>query len=93
LPGEVETTAYYVVAEALANVTNHAGAKHAQVHVTRQRGQLVVEVSDDGRGGADRSHGSGLRGLAERVEAIGGTFRVHSPAGGGTRIRAVLPCG
>ncbi|GIG91107.1 sensor histidine kinase [Plantactinospora endophytica] len=93
LPAEVETTAYYVVAEALANVTKHAAAATAELRLDRHDGRLVVEVRDDGRGGADPAGGTGLRGLADRVAVAGGSFELVSPAGGGTRVRAVLPCG
>ncbi len=93
LPVEIETTAYYVVAEAVANITKHAGAREARVRVEHRGGRLLVEISDDGRGGADPARGSGLRGLAERVAATGGTLRTHSPAGDGTLVQAVLPCG
>jgi signal transduction histidine kinase len=93
LPAEVETAAYYVVAEALANITKHGNAQQAEVRVEQRDGRLTVEVWDDGRGGADPTRGSGLNGLAGRVEANGGTLQVHSPPGDGTRIRAVLPCG
>ncbi|MBE1485790.1 sensor histidine kinase [Plantactinospora soyae] len=93
LPPEVETTAYYVVAEALANITKHAAAAGAKLRIDVSEGQLVVDVRDDGRGGADPAGGSGLRGLAARAAACGGSLRVESPSGGGTRVRAVLPCG
>ncbi|MEO3814599.1 sensor histidine kinase [Sphaerisporangium sp. B11E5] len=93
LPAEAETAAYYVVAEALANVTKHADAQEAFVSITAGGGRLLVEVRDDGRGGADPAAGSGLRGLAGRVGALGGTLHVDSPPGAGTRVRAVLPCG
>ncbi|RKR91423.1 histidine kinase [Micromonospora pisi] len=92
LPAEVETTAYFVVAEALANVTKHANAQRAEVRIVHGIGRLTVEVRDDGRGGADPARGTGLCGLGERVAATDGTLKVHSPAGGGTRIRAELPC-
>jgi signal transduction histidine kinase len=91
LSAEIETTAYYVVAEALANVTKHADASGAEVRIGQADGRLVVEIVDDGRGGADPD-GSGLRGLASRAEDNGGTLRVTSPVGGGTRVRAELPC-
>jgi signal transduction histidine kinase len=93
LPPEVETTAYYVVAEALANITKHAGATRTRVAISGDDRQLVVEVDDDGRGGADPDSGSGLRGLTDRVEATGGTMRVTSEVDAGTRLRVVLPCG
>jgi PAS domain S-box-containing protein len=91
LPDQVEAAAYYVVAEALANVDKHAGAGKVVVRATADRHRLVVAVHDDGVGGADRA-GSGLRGLADRVEALGGQLSVDSPAGVGTRLRAEIPC-
>jgi PAS domain S-box-containing protein len=87
----VEAAAYYVVAEALANVVKYAGASHVQVHIARADGVAVIEVADDGRGGADPAAGTGLRGLADRVEALDGTLVVESPVGEGTRVRAELP--
>jgi signal transduction histidine kinase len=92
LPAATETAAYFVVAEALANVGKHSGARRAGVRVTRENARLVVEVSDDGAGGADAATGSGLAGLAGRVEALDGSLVVSSPAGGGTVVRAELPC-
>ena len=91
-PGPVETAAYYVVAEALANVGKHAHAERVDIAVRREGDELAVEITDDGTGGADAS-GNGLRGLARRVEALDGTFRVQSPEGGPTVVRAVMPCG
>ena len=88
----IEVAAYYVVSESLANVGKHAEANSATVDVTRRNGQLVVEVVDDGVGGADSERGSGIRGLADRVEALGGRLRVWTPEGGGTRVRAEMPC-
>ncbi len=93
VPQQVETTAYYVVAEALANVTKHAEASRTRVAITSGGGSLVVQVDDDGRGGADLRDGSGLRGLTDRVEATGGTMRVLSAVDEGTSVRVVLPCG
>jgi PAS domain S-box-containing protein len=93
LPPEVEAAAYYVVSECVANVTRYAGAERATVAVSVTGQTAVVEVADDGAGGADPSRGSGLRGLADRVEAIGGRLEIVSAAGAGTRVRAVLPCG
>jgi signal transduction histidine kinase len=89
----VEVVAYYVVSESLANVGKHAQATAATVSVGRANGALVVEVTDDGIGGADTERGTGLRGLADRVEAHGGRLRVWTPRGGGTRVRAEIPCG
>lgn len=88
----IEVAAYYVVSESLANVGKHAAAESATVDVSRVDGELVVEVVDDGIGGADTERGSGLRGLADRVEAVGGRLRVWTPNGGGTRVRAEMPC-
>jgi signal transduction histidine kinase len=91
-PGAQETAAYYVVAEALTNVTRHSGATRAAVEVVLRDGRLVVTVSDDGRGGATGVSGSGLEGLRQRLEALDGTLTIDSPPGGPTRIRAELPC-
>jgi signal transduction histidine kinase len=88
----VEVAAYYVICEGLANVGKHARATRCSVDVERVDGLLVVEVVDDGVGGADTEHGTGLRGLADRVEALGGRLRVWTPRGRGTRIRAEIPC-
>ena len=93
LPESVEAAAYYVVAEALANVAKYASAQAVSVTVQRRNGLAVVEVEDDGSGGADAAHGSGLRGLSDRVEALGGSLVVESPRGVGTRLRAEIPCG
>jgi signal transduction histidine kinase len=87
----VEATAYFVVAEALTNVARYAGASHAAVVVRREGDSLTVEVRDDGQGGADPDRGTGLRGLADRVAAIGGTLDIDSPPAGGTVLRARLP--
>ena len=92
-PEAVEATAYFVIAEALANIARHAHASRAQVTARRGGGQLVVEIGDDGTGGAPASGGTGLTGLADRVAALGGQLTVTSPPGGGTTIRAELPCG
>jgi signal transduction histidine kinase len=92
LPEDVATTAYYVVAESVTNAVKHARAERVRVHVERCDGRLRVEVTDDGIGGAALSDGSGLSGLSDRVAATGGTLRVHSPAGAGTQVEAVLPC-
>ena len=87
----VETAAYFVVCEALANTVKHAHATNATVRVRQDGGFLTVEVADDGVGGAD-ADGSGLRGLADRVEALGGRLRIESNAGGGTRVVGEIPC-
>jgi signal transduction histidine kinase len=92
LPERQEVAAYYVVAESLTNTAKYAHASSVAVEVRHADGRLVVEVVDDGVGGADTSGGSGLRGLADRVEALGGRLRVWSPAGGGTRVEAEIPC-
>ncbi len=91
LPGAVESAAYFVVSEALANVAKYAQATQATVAVRRMNGRVTVEVSDDGVGGADAAGGSGLRGLADRVAALDGTLSLHSPAGEGTRLQADIP--
>jgi signal transduction histidine kinase len=93
LPGPVESAAYFVVAEALTNAAKHAGAAEIGVRIGRDRDLLVVEVTDDGAGGADPARGSGLRGLADRVAAVDGRLTVTSPEGGPTVVRAELPCG
>jgi len=90
LPVDVETTAYFVCAEALANASKHARAGHVTITGTPDRDVLRLAIADDGVGGADPA-GSGLRGLRDRVTALGGTLDVESPAGGGTTVRAVLP--
>ena len=91
-PERLEVAAFYLVSESLANVGKHANATSATVEVVRTNGQVVVEVIDDGIGGADTELGSGLRGLADRVEALEGRLRIWSPTGGGTRLRAEIPC-
>ena len=89
----VELAAYFVACEALANVAKYAHATKARVRVSSRDGLAVVEISDDGAGGADESAGTGLQGLADRVAALDGTLRVLSPPGHGTVITAELPCG
>jgi signal transduction histidine kinase len=91
LPASVESAAYFVVSEALANVAKHARATAAQVRVMSEHGWLHVEISDDGAGGAGPATGSGLRGLDDRVAAIGGTLSINSPAHGGTTLVARIP--
>jgi PAS domain S-box-containing protein len=92
LPEPVEAAAYYVVSEALTNVTKYAEASSVAVSIARVNGRAIVEIADDGVGGADPSSGSGLRGLVDRVEALDGLLHVESPRGAGTRIRAEIPC-
>jgi signal transduction histidine kinase len=91
LPEPVETAAYYTISEALANTAKHARATSAQIEVTEREGVLHVRVRDDGRGGADFSHGSGLVGLKDRAEALGGHLDVHSPPRAGTTLDITLP--
>jgi signal transduction histidine kinase len=91
-PAAVETAGYFVVAEALANATKHANATRVAIRVHSRDGRLMIEVVDDGKGGADMS-GAGLTGLARRVRALDGTLEIVSPEGGPTTLRAELPCG
>ena len=91
LPAPVEAAAYYVVSEALANVTKYAQASAVKVTVEQANGCAFVEVSDDGVGGADPGRGSGLRGLADRVASLNGKLAIDSPPGAGTRVRAEIP--
>jgi PAS domain S-box-containing protein len=92
LPEQIEAAAYYVVAEALTNVQKHAGARRVLVRVETDDERVEVSVADDGAGGADQA-GHGLRGLADRVESLGGTLTLESPDGGGTLVRAEIPLG
>ncbi|HZC14651.1 MAG TPA: histidine kinase [Thermoleophilaceae bacterium] len=92
LPEAIELAAYFVVSEALTNVAKYADASHAKVNVARRNGKLLVEVADDGVGGADPDQGTGLRGLADRLAVIEGRLEVVSPPGAGTTIRARIPC-
>jgi signal transduction histidine kinase len=92
-PANVEATAYFVACEALANVVKHAAATEATIRASRRDERLVLEVEDDGVGGAVLNGGTGLRGLADRVEAHGGTLRIDSPLGSGTRVTGEIPCG
>jgi signal transduction histidine kinase len=92
LPGPVESAAYFVVSEALANVAKYAQATEAAVSIRRANGRVTVDVTDDGVGGADAAGGSGLRGLADRVAALDGTLSLDSPPGRGTHLHAEIPC-
>jgi signal transduction histidine kinase len=92
LPEPLEVAAYYLVSESLANIGKHAQASSATISVARCNGEVVIEIVDDGIGGADTEVGSGLRGLADRVEALDGRLRVWTPVGQGTRVRAEIPC-
>jgi signal transduction histidine kinase len=91
-PPQVEATAYFVACEGLANVAKHARASSASISIARRDGMLAVEIADDGVGGARPLDRSGLSGLADRVEALGGRLRVQSPSGAGTRVVAEIPC-
>jgi signal transduction histidine kinase len=93
LPEQVEVAAYYVVSESLTNAAKHAQASHVSVEVDVADNTLILEIIDDGIGGADSERGTGLRGLADRVEALNGRLRIWSAAGQGTRVRAEIPCG
>jgi signal transduction histidine kinase len=92
LPEPVEVAAYYVVSEAMTNIGKHARATSARVNLRRNGAGVVLDVSDDGVSGADPASGSGLRGLADRVEALGGQLQISSPAAGGTIVHAEIPC-
>jgi signal transduction histidine kinase len=90
-PAPVEAAAYFVCSEALANIGKYAKASRAAIEIAQRDGVLCVSIDDDGRGGANLDAGSGLRGLADRVEALGGRLRVDSPPGKGTVLSAELP--
>ena len=92
LPEAIEVAAYYLVCEGLTNVGKYSHASSASVDVKHTNGSVQIEVTDDGVGGVDTERGSGLRGVADRVEALDGRLRIWSPVGGGTRIRAEIPC-
>jgi signal transduction histidine kinase len=92
LPTQVEAAAYYLVAESLTNVAKYADASAVAVRIRRENGSAIVEIVDDGVGGADPERGSGLRGLIDRIEALDGTLLVQSTPGEGTRLRASIPC-
>ena len=92
LPGQVESAAYFLASEALTNAAKHSHGSEVRVTANGKDQRLVIEIADDGIGGATTSGGSGLRGLADRVEALGGSFTVSSPPGRGTTLRAEIPC-
>jgi signal transduction histidine kinase len=92
LPGPVESAAYFAVCEALANTAKHSGATHARLTARHERGRLVIDVHDDGGGGADPARGSGLTGLADRLAVLDGTLTITSPAGGPTALFLEIPC-
>ncbi|WP_460777578.1 sensor histidine kinase [Nocardiopsis nanhaiensis] len=92
LPSHVESTAYYVASETLSNVAKHAEATEVRLNASLDGDTLVVETTDDGRGGADPDGGTGLTGLADRVAVVGGRIWLSSPPGGPTRLRAEIPC-
>ena len=92
LPRAVEAAAYYITAEAVTNAAKYARASRVRVRVDFSDGFVTVDVADDGVGGADPVNGSGLRGLADRVEALGGALEVRSPPGAGTTLTARMPC-
>ena len=91
-PGQIENTAYFVVAEALTNIAKHSGATSASVTARQHHGLLTLEISDNGHGGADPRCGTGLTGLADRIAVTGGKMLLSSPADGPTLIRVELPC-
>ncbi len=93
LPSSVESAVYFVVAEALTNIARYAQAQTVRVTVVRSNGHVDVQVSDDGVGGADAAHGSGLRGLSDRVAALDGHLELTSANGNGTTVQATIPCG
>lgn len=92
LPADVEAAAYFAASEALTNVLKHADARHVRIAITDEQQQLVVEVADRGIGGASIAQGSGLRGLIDRVQSLGGEVTVSSPVGHGTTVHAEIPC-
>ncbi len=96
LPADIETAVYFACSEALTNIAKHAGASCADIGIHSQDGEVTVLIADDGAGGADPAAGSGLKGVADRIEALGGRLQIHSPVEGGTRLLAgipVAPCG
>ncbi|MET8340334.1 sensor domain-containing protein [Streptosporangium canum] len=92
IPAAVEAAAYFIVAESVTNITKHSGAARATVRLTRRDDTLVIEITDDGRGGIDESRGTGVTGIRKRTAAFDGVVRVYSPVGGPTTITVELPC-
>ena len=93
LPEQIELAAYFIVSESLTNANKYAGASAVEIRIAPEAQAVLVEIVDDGRGGADPASGTGLRGLADRIEALDGRLKVDSPPGKGTRISARLPLG
>jgi signal transduction histidine kinase len=91
-PATVSAAAYYAVSEALTNVFKHAHAANVAVRVAQEHRTIIIEVVDDGCGGANSNKGTGLLGIADRVATVGGALTIHSPKGAGTRFRVKLPC-
>jgi signal transduction histidine kinase len=91
MPEPIEVAAYYVASEALTNSAKHAQASRVEVSLATRNGSLMLAIRDDGVGGADAGQGSGLVGLQDRVEALGGTIGIDSPPGGGTSLVVTLP--
>ena len=92
LPSTVEAVVYYVAAEGLTNIAKYSHATAATLRFDANTRNVVLSVRDNGAGGADPNRGTGLRGLTDRVEALGGTLELHSPPGQGTRLTANIPC-
>ncbi|MGW2787999.1 sensor histidine kinase, partial [Streptomyces populi] len=88
----IEAAAYYVVSEALQNIVKHSPTARTRIQAIQREDLLIIEISDDGPGGARAAPGSGLQGLVDRVEAVGGRLSIKSPPGGGTHLRTELPC-
>jgi len=93
VPEHIELAVYFIVSESLTNASKYAAADAVRIRVAREERVLLIKIADDGRGGADAAGGTGLRGLMDRVDALGGSFDVDSPPGAGTRISASLPLG
>jgi signal transduction histidine kinase len=91
LPERIELAAYFIVSESLTNASKYAGASEVRIRVVRDAEALLVEIVDDGCGGADPASGTGLRGLADRIDSLGGRLEIDSPPSAGTRVSARLP--